>query len=627
MTQSRRRIEGNGGGMNDKKVKNSCNVLAYLRSHLAVKMSLVMVLAVIVLAAILQFYVQSHYIKYIEDNCVSNETAILDVVNGNVNSTLKSLIVNGSELAVDNGFASYLGIGTSNSVYWYLQQQELPSSVIAIAVVGKNGLVSQYDRYRSGNDGSLWKDSNEDSLMDMYRLVIRNCRLGNQDSFPRYQMFLTPCSYRNMNIFHIVYPILVGTSGLQDVSYVLVITYNFNVFQKYISSIEIPQVDYVSGYILDHEDMVVYTENVSEIGNKISAEREECKVITVPLNYLGLQIAVVIDQSRLRSHVSQIYLNAGWVLIVLLVLYVFLLSFFWNDIRIPVKSISDAIQNNREGKGETKVENILGTHEIWQLAREYNRMIDAVQRQREEIERQHQQSMQSLKNQYEAERRALESQISAHFICNTLGVINFDAIEAHDTKTSQMIKKLSNILRYTFDQSCQKVMIGQEVAWIEQYLFLEKERFEELFTYQIDYDDRYSDWPVCKMMLQPFVENSIIHGFESIETGGKIIITVRERKGKLQVCIRDNGKGMPLEKEQAIRQVISDPDLALHLYQADRSSGMGIGIINAITRMKNFYGKELEISFWTAECEGTRYEFLLPFPKMDELEEMDGDEG
>ena len=66
----------------------------------------------------------------------------MDVVNGNVNSTLKSLIVNGSELAVDNGFASYLGIGTSNSVYWYLQQQELPSSAIAIAVVGKNGLLA-----------------------------------------------------------------------------------------------------------------------------------------------------------------------------------------------------------------------------------------------------------------------------------------------------------------------------------------------------------------------------------------------------------------------------------------------------------------------------------------------------
>lgn len=613
--------------MNDKKIKNSCNVFAYLHSHLAVKMSLAMVLAVIVLAAILQSYVQSHYIKYIEDNCVSNETAILDVVNGNVNSTLKSLIVNGSELAVDNGFASYLNIGTSNSVYWYLQQQELPSSAIAIAVVGERGLVSQYDRYRSGNDGSLWKESNEYNLMDMYHQVIQQCRLGNQDSFPRYQMFLNPESYRNMNIFHIAYPILVGTSGLRDVSYVLVITYNFNVFQKYISSIEIPQVDYVNGYILDHGDTVVYTENVSEIGSKIPMEDGECKVITVPLNYLGLQIAAVIDQSRLRSHVNQIYLNAGWVLVVLLLLYVFLLAFFWNDIRIPVKSISNAIQNNRDGKEETKIENILGTHEIWQLAQEYNRMIDAVQRQREEIERQHQQSMQSLKNQYEAERRALESQISAHFICNTLGVINYDAIEAHDTKTSQMIKKISNILRYTFDQSCQEVMIGQEVAWIEQYLFLEKERFEELFTYQIDYDERYSDWPVCKMMLQPFVENSIIHGFEDIETGGKITITVQERGGKLLVCIQDNGKGIPTEKEQAIRQVISDPDPALHLYQTDQSKDIGIGIVNAITRMKNFYGKDLEISFWTEEGGGTRYEFLLPFPKMNGMEEMDEGEG
>ena len=246
---------------------------------------------------------------------------------------------------------------------------------------------------------------------------------------------------------------------------------------------------------------------------------------------------------------------------------------------------------------------------------EYNRMIDALQEQKCEVERQHKKAMQSLKNQYEAERKALESQISAHFICNTLGVINYEAIEANDEKASQMIKKLSNILRYTFDQSCQEVMIGQEVAWIEQYLFLEKERFENLFTYHIDYDERYSDWPACKMMFQPFVENAILHGFEDIESGGIINIVIKEQNGKLHIEITDNGKGISKEKEQEINNVINDPDPALHLYQPGKNVHIGIGITNAITRMRKFYGDDVVISMHTEINRGTEFTFDLPFPK------------
>ena len=123
--------------------------IQYLNSHLAVKMSLIMVLAVAGLAAILQSYVQSHYIAYIEGNCVSNETAILDAVNENASSALRDLVVSGSELAVNTRLASCINLGAANSIYRFLQQCELPSAVIDAAVVGENGLIGQYDRDRS----------------------------------------------------------------------------------------------------------------------------------------------------------------------------------------------------------------------------------------------------------------------------------------------------------------------------------------------------------------------------------------------------------------------------------------------------------------------------------------------
>lgn len=130
------------------------------------------------------------------------------------------------------------------------------------------------------------------------------------------------------------------------------------------------------------------------------------------------------------------------------------------------------------------------------------------------VEEQHGEIIESMKMKRRAEREALESQINAHFICNTLNAINYEAMDNGDFKVSLLLKKLSNILRYTFDQKHQNVYMFQEISWIEQYLFLQKERMGSAFDYEIQFDSDYDNWPCRKLMLQPFVENSILHGLE-----------------------------------------------------------------------------------------------------------------
>ena len=69
------------------------------------------------------------------------------------------------------------------------------------------------------------------------------------------------------------------------------------------------------------------------------------------------------------------------------------------------------------------------------------------------------------------------------FICNTINAINYEAIESGNYKVSTLLKKLSNTLRYTFDQKHQNVYMRQEIVWIEQYLYLQRERLESVFEY------------------------------------------------------------------------------------------------------------------------------------------------
>ena len=276
----------------------------------------------------------------------------------------------------------------------------------------------------------------------------------------------------------------------------------------------------------------------------------------------------------------------------------------------PVHKISAAIETAREGNFHDKIE-IEGAHEIWQLAEEYNRMTEQLSEKEKEVERQHQMAMKFLERQYQAEREALESQINAHFICNTLGIINYEAIENGNDRVSVMIRKLSNILRYTFDQKCQEVFLRQEIAWTEQYLYLQKARFEALFDYEIEYDETYGDWPCCKLMLQPFVENSIIHGFAGKHSGGKIRIEAKECDGRLYIAISDNGAGMDIDTARQIQEILKSKGML----SREIKSKAGVGILNVVSRMRLFYGNRFDISMETQDGMGTKFIFYLPIPE------------
>ena len=122
-----------------------------------------------------------------------------------------------------------------------------------------------------------------------------------------------------------------------------------------------------------------------------------------------------------------------------------------------------------------------------------------------------------IQQKNQAEREALESQINAHFLCNTLNAINYNVLESGNTEVAALLKRLSSILYYTFSQTTQDVTLGQELDWVQQYLYLQKYRLGDRFSYQIDFPEEYREWPCCKLVLQPFVENSILHGFENAE--------------------------------------------------------------------------------------------------------------
>ena len=599
-------------------------LLEYIKQHIAAELLLAMMGLVGIFALVFGWFLRNQSYKYMVDNIYYTESEVLRVVNKDMKETLYPIIHFGIENAVSTELTTLVkkyeeGDETADrSIAALLKHYTYPGDVVALAVVGKKGKVAEYDRYRNVTKNlSVWSRINEERLQEIYEQATAQYSDFQFLELPKYFYFQEPSlhpAHSWLGVFHIVYPILDSTGS--HIQYILVMTVKSNVLKDELAMLEAQQDDAARAFIVDSSDVVIYSSLASAVGKNISEVQTFCpgmkKLKDGELGLFGWKICVYLDEGRIRGRVNAIYKKSYLLFGVILVGFIFFAYIFTRSLLQPVRAISAAMKKlNSESKPAT-IE-IKGSHELWQLTEEYNRMAVRLEEKTREVEEQHKKAITSLERAYDAEREALESQINAHFICNTIGVINFEAIDAEAWKVSVLLKKLSNILRYSFERKAQSVYLGQEIAWTEQYLFLQKERFGELFDYVIDTDETYDDWPACKLMLQPFVENSILHGFAKKKQGGMIRVgsDIDTETGRLALTISDNGDGMTREQENGIQEMIC---AALGEKKENDSEIEGVGIRNVVTRMSMFYGPELKILFSSRAGQGTKFVFFLPYP-------------
>ena len=108
----------------------------------------------------------------------------------------------------------------------------------------------------------------------------------------------------------------------------------------------------------------------------------------------------------------------------------------------------------------------------------------------------------------------MEAQINPHFLYNTLDTINWMAIDKDEFDISNAINSLATILRYAIADSSGEVFVRDEIDWLKKYIYLQQFRLKNNFTCSINVDPDVMDLRIHKLLLQPFVENSILHGFE-----------------------------------------------------------------------------------------------------------------
>ena len=221
----------------------------------------------------------------------------------------------------------------------------------------------------------------------------------------------------------------------------------------------------------------------------------------------------------------------------------------------PIKELEQHMSNFNNNLSKINLKGDVSV-EILSLQNHFNEMIDRIKYLRE----------------YEI--NALYSQINPHFLYNTLDTIIWMA-EFQDTeKVISITKALSNFFRISLSNGKEKIPLKEEINHIKEYLYIQKQRYEDKLEYKISIQPELENIEVPKIILQPFVENAIYHGIKNLDTTGIISIYSQIVENNIELIIEDNGIGFEAAKKQPLMKM------------------GGVGIKNVNKRIQYYYGKE-----------------------------------
>lgn len=317
-------------------------------------------------------------------------------------------------------------------------------------------------------------------------------------------------------------------------------------------------------------------------------------------------IVYVIDIARQREDIYHFDMVVFFLMLGISIFFFWLVYWVSKGYLDDINRIVSGITGFGENAPEIVNVELGQRDELYVIAEQFNVMTRRVNTLMETLRQRNEEIKIAAENQKHAEIAALEAQINPHFLYNTLDSINWRAISHGEEEISDMLGALGSLMRYSVSNIDRMVVLAAEIEWLKKYVFLQRDRFNNSFDCGYDITEEASEFPIYKMLLQPIIENTILHAFEDVRENGWIEVRayVKDEGEELRIHIKDNGCGMPEEKVREIRENIIGSGVL---------SSESIGISNVIHRLRIYYQDEASISVESRLGEGT--EFILTIPR------------
>ncbi len=263
-------------------------------------------------------------------------------------------------------------------------------------------------------------------------------------------------------------------------------------------------------------------------------------------------------------------------------------------INLPLQKIVYAMQLMESGDFDQRAE-IIDNDEFGYLASQFNGMCRKI---KELFQKDHE-KQELLRI---AEMKNLHSQINPHFLYNTLDSIKWLAKMNHEQEIYTMVKNLGFMLKNSMHLSREFVTIRESLNTLEAYIGIQQIRFADKFVVDTEIEEAIMDHKIPTLILQPLVENAMIHGLEPKPGIGTLIIRGFVKQGRLIFQIQDDGIGM---EETELADLIASLN--------DRDGTEHIGLKNVNQRIKLYYGDAYGVSVESMPGRGSSFTLTLPF--------------
>lgn len=406
---------------------------------------------------------------------------------------------------------------------------------------------------------------------------------------------------------------MIETDGGEILGYIMVNVEERTIFYKYLDGLYDQKT--TLAMILNNKGEIVSSQNADIMGTVYqnndfdvlykkgfanSADKSKLGVFYKG-TFSGYQFFMVVARSEILKDLNQLKYFLAVFLAIFVLAAVFIAYFITKAMYKPLKCLTETMKEVSGGELDKRVE-INTNDEIGELSGNFNSMLDHINELIGQLVKE-----EMLKK--DAELEALQYQITPHFMYNTLNSIKYAALLKGEKELGGMLSDFIELLQASINKKGTFITVADELHILENYIRLQEFRYEGKFAVDIDIKQEANGCFVPRLLLQPIVENALLHGLDMKNPDSRIIIRAGVEEGRLCLEVEDNGRGMTPEQIES-----------LLTQKARKTSGLSsIGVANVRDRLELYYGGKGGISY-ESSGHGTKACLFLPaYREVDEF--------
>ncbi len=335
-----------------------------------------------------------------------------------------------------------------------------------------------------------------------------------------------------------------------------------------------------------------YNNKVSRKMIKIDDSKLKGLLYQQKFNDYHMGAVLIADKTTMYSELQTLTYIMFLILLIVIPVFIYMLYFISMHITNPMSRMIKASQELEKGNIGMTIEG-----EPMPNA-EFSYLLDSFNRMSHEVKYLFDYAYNEKLARKEAKIIALQSQINPHFLNNTLEMMNWQARMSGDIEVSKMIEALGTLLGYTMDRSNERLIsLSEELRCADAYFYIISMRFGQRLRIEKDIDKDLLQVQVPRLILQPILENAVVHGIETINNG-IIKLKVFKKEDNVLLQIANTGKGMTKEDVERVRDILDGKGVSTI---SGKGKHVSLGIFNVNERIKLIYGEEYGLTILPAE--------------------------